>query len=81
MAIDRPCCCAMELRDATDIVGPLWSAADLPMLSGSTVAVTAEQLLDRFVASAPRQRRSLLPQLRTRQQELVGLIEEIAAGS
>lgn len=46
------------------------------MLSGSPVAVTAEQLLDRFVASAARQRRSLLPQLKARQQELVGLIED-----
>jgi hypothetical protein len=46
------------------------------MLSGTPVAVTAEQLLDRFVSAAGRQRRSLLPQLTARQQELVDLIED-----
>ncbi len=46
------------------------------MLSGSPVAVTAEQLLDRFVAGPVRQRRALLPQLKARQLELQGLIED-----
>jgi len=46
------------------------------MLSGSPVAATAEQLLDRFVAGPVRQRRALLPQLKARQPELQGLIED-----
>lgn len=46
------------------------------MLSGSPVAATAEQLLDRFVAAGGRQRRTLLPQIKARQPELHGLIED-----
>ncbi|MFM8278524.1 MAG: GUN4 domain-containing protein [Cyanobium sp.] len=48
------------------------------MLSGPPVssAVSPEQLLERFQASAPRQRPSLLRQLLERQQQLVPLIQE-----
>jgi hypothetical protein len=48
------------------------------MLSGPPVsaAVTAEQLLERFLAGSPRQRRNLLPQLEQRRDELLPLIED-----
>ncbi|MBM5788524.1 MAG: GUN4 domain-containing protein [Vulcanococcus sp.] len=48
------------------------------MLSGPpvTTTVSAEQLLERFLSAAPRQRRSLLPQLLQRCPELRPLIPE-----
>ncbi|MFZ9318351.1 MAG: GUN4 domain-containing protein [Vulcanococcus sp.] len=48
------------------------------MLSGPpvTTTVSAEQLLERFMASAARQRRSLLPQVLQRSQELRPLIAD-----
>jgi hypothetical protein len=48
------------------------------MLSGPpvTTTVSADQLLERFVAAAARQRRSLLPQLLQRRQELRPLISD-----
>ncbi|MFN6133932.1 MAG: GUN4 domain-containing protein [Synechococcaceae cyanobacterium] len=48
------------------------------MLSGPPVSstVSPEQLLERFEASAPRQRQSLLRQVVQRQQELAPLIQE-----
>lgn len=44
------------------------------MLSGSPVVASGEQLLDRFVAASARQRRTLLPQVLQRSQELAALI-------
>jgi len=44
------------------------------MLSGSPVVASGEQLLERFVAASARQRRTLLPQLLQRSQELLPLI-------
>ena len=46
------------------------------MLSGPPVVTTAEQLLDRFVTAAGRQRRTLLPQVLARGAELLPLIPE-----
>jgi hypothetical protein len=48
------------------------------MLSGPpvTTTVSAEQLLERFLGATPRQRRSLLPQVLQRSQELRPLIPE-----
>ena len=48
------------------------------MLSGPPVTRTAraDQLLDRFLGGSPRQRRSLLPQLEQRRQELLPLLSE-----
>ncbi|MBM5790167.1 MAG: GUN4 domain-containing protein [Cyanobacteria bacterium M_surface_10_m1_298] len=48
------------------------------MLSGPpvTTTVSADQLLERFVSAAARQRRSLLPQLQQRSQELRPLIAD-----
>ena len=48
------------------------------MLSGPPVAaVTAEQLLDRFMAASDRQRRTLVAQLEQRRQELLPLIPAV----
>ena len=44
------------------------------MLSGSPVVASGEQLLERFVAAGARQRRTLLPQLLQRGDELLPLI-------
>lgn len=45
------------------------------MLSGPPAAtVSAEQLLDRFIAASERQRRTLVPQLEQRRDELLNLI-------
>ena len=48
------------------------------MLSGPPVSATvqADQLLERFLSASDRRRRSLLPQLRQRQPELLPLLED-----
>ncbi|MGB0875244.1 MAG: hypothetical protein ACPGSE_08515, partial [Synechococcus sp.] len=49
------------------------------MLSGPPVTTTlsADQLIERFVSSAPRQRRSLLPQVLKRSSECRPLIADL----